>query len=702
MYFAEYSGTLYNCIGFGELQSEFVRNLFLAITQTDQQDLILDKPPRYFSRLLTGELQIKALSQKIAGYIDRPQFADYLSTYCTDDVVLNLQNEFAKYDIELSTENFEEDLADVFCDIIMTSMEKKSTPKALALHFAVQRERYSTLKNLLYFNESVPLVNFYIPNDLLLPDGKRKNAARCLLGGTDKRMIISGTGGLGKSVLMRYMTLKLMDEYQHYKKIPIMIQLNEYDSKNLPFVEVVKENTRNLSDLDKHLENGDCVFLLDAMDEIPTGEQKRFEKELLHYVSLYPKNTYIMSSRPISRFIQFQNFKTYELAPFSLDQAVAMVRKVRYHEDTPSLKEKFIWDLQEELYEQHQDFVENPLLLTIMLLTYQFHAHIPKKRHVFFAEAFQTLAKNHDETKEGFDRVFETKMNPREFSMILQEFCARTYLNEKFEFTDEEFYSIYDKLRVIRRIDKQFTADQLLNDLTNNLCILMRDQHKIRFVHRSFQEYFCALHLSREREDLYPDILTFFINHPQRVKYDYTFEMLYDLDESKVERLIYVPFLEELFDKCPDYWDYLEAVYDTLYYNVGDVIDEYENCPQSFVYLVLLREKEILHDKIDDLPLDKRYIETTYLCVSRGTSSRIIASDEWDENEPFVTDVEECGYNCAVPIRKLRNEHSELHDAVEDENFVYKKEYYAVKRILAEMQNCLKRTMSGSVFDTLY
>ena len=160
-------------------------------------------------------------------------------------------------------------------------------------------------------------------------------------------------------------------------------------------------------------------------------------------------------------------------------------------------------------------------------------------------------------------------MNPREFSMILQEFCARTYLNEKFEFTDEEFYSIYDKLRVIRRIDKQFNADQLLNDLTNNLCILMRDQHKIRFVHRSFQEYFCALHLSREREDLYPDILTFFINHPQRVKYDYTFEMLYDLDESKVERLIYVPFLEELFDKCLDYWDYLDAV-DHAYDNWHD------------------------------------------------------------------------------------------------------------------------------------
>ena len=108
------------------------------------------------------------------------------------------------------------------------------------------------------------------------------------------------------------------------------------------------------------------------------------------------------------------------------------------------------------------------------------------------------------------------------------------------------------------------------------------------------------------------------------------------------------------------------------------------------------------HNKINDLPLNKRYVKTTYLRVSKGDSSRIILSGDWDENEPCVTDVEECGYNCAVPIRALRSEESELHDAVEDEDFVYKKEYYAVKRILSEMQNCLKRTMRGSVFDALY
>ena len=217
MFFPDYALALYNCIGLGALHGEFVRELFLAITQSEKQDLVLDKSAKYLGKLYTGELGIKPLSQKIAGYIDRPAFAEYLSSYCTDDVVMNLQKEFSKYDIILSDDSCEDDLADVFCDIIMTSMEKKNTPKALALHFAGQRERFSTLKNLLYFNESVPLVNFYIPNDLLLSDGTRKNAARCLLSDTDKHIIISGTGGLGKSVLMRYMTLKLMDGYQHYK-----------------------------------------------------------------------------------------------------------------------------------------------------------------------------------------------------------------------------------------------------------------------------------------------------------------------------------------------------------------------------------------------------------------------------------------------------------------------------------------------------
>ena len=91
---------------------------------------------------------ISAFVSAIFWSISAISVAEYLSSYCTDDVVMNLQKEFSKYDIILSEDSCEDDLADVFCDIIMTSMEKKSTPKALALHFAGQRERYSTLKNL--------------------------------------------------------------------------------------------------------------------------------------------------------------------------------------------------------------------------------------------------------------------------------------------------------------------------------------------------------------------------------------------------------------------------------------------------------------------------------------------------------------------------------------------------------------------------
>ena len=44
-------------------------------------------------------------------------------------------------------------------------------------------------------------------------------------------------------------------------------------------------------------------------------------------------------------------------------------------------------------------------------------------------------------------------MTPEEFALVLEEFCTRTYFDEKFEFTDEEFAAYFDKLKVLERIN---------------------------------------------------------------------------------------------------------------------------------------------------------------------------------------------------------------------------------------------------------
>ncbi len=57
------------------------------------------------------------------------------------------------------------------------------------------------------------------------------------------------------------------------------------------------------------------------------------------------------------------------------------------------------------------DYFENPLLLSIMLITYQDSALIPVQLHNFYSSAFDALFFRHDATKAGFRRPTKTEMD---------------------------------------------------------------------------------------------------------------------------------------------------------------------------------------------------------------------------------------------------------------------------------------------------
>ncbi len=56
-------------------------------------------------------------------------------------------------------------------------------------------------------------------------------------------------------------------------------------------------------------------------------------------------------------------------------------------------KEKFMKDLDARLYYSHTQFASNPLLLTIMLMTYSSIGDIPRKMHIFYSKAFETMSR---------------------------------------------------------------------------------------------------------------------------------------------------------------------------------------------------------------------------------------------------------------------------------------------------------------------
>ena len=88
----------------------------------------------------------------------------------------------------------------------------------------------------------------------------------------------------------------------------------------------------------------------------------------------------LISSRPDSRFSSWEEFYRYGVKPLTKKKALNLIGQLEYDQE---LKDKFLIALDENLYEDHESFSSNPLLLTMMLLTYEQIAEIPNKIHLF-------------------------------------------------------------------------------------------------------------------------------------------------------------------------------------------------------------------------------------------------------------------------------------------------------------------------------
>ena len=106
------------------------------------------------------------------------------------------------------------------------------------------------------------------------------------------------------------------------------------------------------------------LILFDGYDEITDENKKGFLKKLEAFTDRFSDNYYIVSSRPCEEFVGWSRFFKYETEAFSKEKALRLINKIDYDK---SVKQKFLAELNEKLYDNHKSFASNPLLLNIML-----------------------------------------------------------------------------------------------------------------------------------------------------------------------------------------------------------------------------------------------------------------------------------------------------------------------------------------------
>ena len=275
-------------------------------------------------------------------------------------------------------------------------------------YISQQATRYANVKTIIGSNIPLTLkdvyVNLYVSKDR--HNDKRNNVRDddfLRIGGDLKRIVFTATAGAGKSMLMRYLFFLFLSEQS--ERLPVFIELrdiNDYpDSSILEFIkDKIQEHIPGFTvdQLKYALKEGMIALFLDGYDEIDHDRRRKRAREIISLAGRYNESIIFVSSRPDEAFIGWERFTNYQLSAFTENQVRNLIQKVPYDENIKAL---FVKKLDTGLYETHKEFLINPLLTFMMLITLEQFAEIPAKIHLYYEYAFEALFKRHDVTKSG-------------------------------------------------------------------------------------------------------------------------------------------------------------------------------------------------------------------------------------------------------------------------------------------------------------
>lgn len=362
------------------------------------------------------------------------------------------------------------------------------------------------------------------------------------------KIIITGTGGIGKSILFRHLFLNTVDTTAY---IPVLIELrkfNAFDIKDISLYDAIYqalcENGFRLEKeyFEASLKEGGYIILLDGFDEINRDKVSRVTSEVKSLSNKYNENKFLISSRPTDNFIGWNDFSEMTALPLTKEQALSLISKIEFDE---SVKTTFYNALKTSLFRRYESFASNPLLLTIMLLTFNNHASIPEKLNDFYEEAFSTLFNMHDATKDCYVRDIRSKLGCEDFKTIFAYICFKSYFAGEFEFSESRLRGYIQSAKE-KFTSLQFSVDDFQEDLTLSVCMLIKDGLDYRFAHRSFQEYFAAWYTCKITDELQQKLLSSWLGESNAVVTDEYLSMLFNLQSEKVNKIILCPGIKKL------------------------------------------------------------------------------------------------------------------------------------------------------------
>lgn len=397
--------------------------------------------------------------------------------------------------------------------------------------------------------------------------------------------LITGPAGQGKSIFLRKLCY---NEYKKGEYFPVFISLRTLKGKQPSehcnfllyqlifeqcqlmglFPSEVELDKRLVTIIDKILDSGKLILLLDGFDELLEADQEVCANEFntLHQKFLDLK--LFLTSRPEAEKVYKTPFMaTFRIKPLEQSTAKLMIKK---YSESPQQSKLLIDAIKEHDYALQ--LFTTPLLITIMVIVYKSIQKIPESLSEFYEYAIIVLLSRHDGTKPGFERERESNLSDPLFCKVFNAFCYITARDNKLSLTQTDLvdYSKEALKKAILDIELAVGYASDINKITN---LLVKDGINYVFVHKTIQEYFSAKYVSSLTDEnaktFYQlvfskkDLMSKWSQQLTYLKYidQYRFTKFFLLKNAERIKLLCIDVSESKIDLSPNFLDVLDIRY---------------------------------------------------------------------------------------------------------------------------------------------
>lgn len=344
--------------------------------------------------------------------------------------------------------------------------------------------------------EASTIDEIYYPSRVRLgkSGGRLVAFASELLASNSRVTLIIGTAGQGKSVLLRYLCLRDLDLQGN---LPLFIELRKIDGAKtlttllheyLASLGIGEENPEEI--LKILLKSGKTRLFLDGYDEISREYSLRTKAEITRLVRNFEKAEILITSRPgaISQHLS-DSFEIHqcEVAPISQNEHGEFFQRIGVDPETKQRLLSAIGRSKAEI----KALLSTPLMLTLLVKTCGAQQDLPDTLPEFYDSLFNVLSSTHDGTKPGYVRQKATNLGNSDLEQL---FCAFSFVSKELfkrnSLSQRQFEDSFSN--AIKISDIRCSIEGFKTDVTETICLMVKDGLDTAFIHKSIQEYYAA------------------------------------------------------------------------------------------------------------------------------------------------------------------------------------------------------------------